>query len=33
VAVLLPDDLRAEVARVAAPLRGLGDVKWVTVEN
>jgi 2'-5' RNA ligase len=33
VAVLLPDALRAEVARVAAPLRGLGDVKWVAAEN
>src|SRR5262245_56550055 len=33
VAVLLPDALRAEVARVAAPLRGLGDVRWVAAEN
>jgi 2'-5' RNA ligase len=33
VAVLLPDALRAEVARMAAPLRGLGDVRWVAVEN
>jgi 2'-5' RNA ligase len=31
--VLLPDAVRAEVARVAAPLRGLGDVKWVAPEN
>jgi 2'-5' RNA ligase len=33
VAVLLPEDLRAEVARVAAPLRGAGGVKWVAAEN
>jgi 2'-5' RNA ligase len=33
VAVLLPDDLREEAARVAAPLRGQGSVKWVAPEN
>ena len=33
VAVLLPEALREAVARVAAPLRGHGDVKWVAPEN
>ena len=33
VAVLLPEALRAEAARVAAPLRGVGDVKWSPAEN
>jgi RNA 2',3'-cyclic 3'-phosphodiesterase len=33
VAVLLPDALREAAAQVAAPLRGLGDVKWVAAEN
>jgi len=32
-AVLLPEEVRAEAARVAAPLRGLGDAKWVAPEN
>jgi 2'-5' RNA ligase len=33
VAVLLPDDLRAAVARVAEPLRAVSGVKWVAAEN
>jgi 2'-5' RNA ligase len=33
VAVLLPEAVREAVARVAAPLRGHGKVKWVAPEN
>jgi RNA 2',3'-cyclic 3'-phosphodiesterase len=33
VAILLPDTVRAEAARVAEPLRAVGGVKWVAAAN